>query len=272
MRKRRLAAPVIGILLLAAIAMVLWPTLFPSDGEPVEPALAEQADLTGNLDLSEGLEGAFTLAVSWQPAFCETRPDKRECESQTAARFDAENFSLHGLWPEGANSSYCGVNAEETRTDKAGRWQDLRQPEISPDTRERLNTVMPGTQSQLDRHEWVKHGTCTGSSPQDYYATSLQLMDALNATPLRTLFDASKGQQLSTAEIRAAFDDSFGEGAGARVTIDCVVDGSRNLIAELRIGLKGQIGGNAKIADAILAAPTRPAGCPGGVVDMVGLQ
>ena len=29
----------------------------------------------------------FVLAIGWQPAFCETRPSKPECESQTDDRF-----------------------------------------------------------------------------------------------------------------------------------------------------------------------------------------
>ncbi len=266
MRKRKMAAPVIGILLAGAIAMVLWPTLFPSNEEQAGQQPTTQAYL-GN-----GLEGTFTLAVNWQPAFCETRPDKRECESQTAGRFDAENFSLHGLWPEGPDSLYCGVSDDEVQMDKAGRWQDLEQPELSPTTRDRLNTIMPGTQSQLDRHEWIKHGTCANSTAEDYYATSLALMDGLNATPVRTLFDASKGQSLTAAEIRATFDDVFGKGAGARVGIDCVRDGDRTLIAELRIGLEGKIGAGAPLGAAILAASPRVTGCPSGIIDTVGLQ
>ena len=41
----------------------------------------------------------YVLAASWQPSFCETKPDKDECESQTGDRFDATHFAIHGLWP-----------------------------------------------------------------------------------------------------------------------------------------------------------------------------
>jgi len=40
------------------------------------------------------------LALSWTAAFCETKPNKRECKNQTNKRYDAVNFALHGLWPE----------------------------------------------------------------------------------------------------------------------------------------------------------------------------
>jgi len=48
----------------------------------------------------------YVLAVSWQPAFCETRPRLPECRSQTADRFDATNFTLHGLWPRPRSRAY----------------------------------------------------------------------------------------------------------------------------------------------------------------------
>ena len=53
----------------------------------------------------------FVLAISWQAAFCETRPSKLECESQTDDRFDATHFTLHGLWPQPRRRAYCGVDA-----------------------------------------------------------------------------------------------------------------------------------------------------------------
>src|SRR3546814_5265076 len=51
----------------------------------------------------------FVLAVSWQPAFCETRPAKPECVTQDEDRFDASHFALHGLWPQPRGNVSCGV-------------------------------------------------------------------------------------------------------------------------------------------------------------------
>ena len=42
-------------------------------------------------------ENGYALAISWQPAFCETLPRRRECREQTHDRFDASHFFLHGL-------------------------------------------------------------------------------------------------------------------------------------------------------------------------------
>lgn len=217
-------------------------------------------------------EPRYVLAASWQPAFCETRPRKPECRSQTETLFDARYFSLHGLWPQPRANIYCGVSARDRQADKRGRWDRLPALRLSPETRAELDEVMPGTQSLLQRHEWIKHGTCHDGDAEDYYRDSLRLMAALNASGVQDLFEASIGKRLSAQAVRAAFDAAFGPGAGARVKLSCVGDGGRRLIREITIGLKGALDEEARFADLILAAPPTSPGCPGGIVDPVGLQ
>jgi ribonuclease T2 len=214
----------------------------------------------------------YVLAVSWQPGFCETKPTKPECVSQTAERFDATHFALHGLWPQPRSNIYCNVAANLVATDKNSRWQDLPELVLETQTRDELNRVMPGTQSFLQRHEWIKHGTCYNGEPtQKYFADTIALLDQLNATVVRDLFAGHIGQEITTSEIRDAFDDAFGAGAGARVKVSCQNDGNRRLITELTIGLAGDLD-ERSMADAIFAAPQTEAGCPRGIVDPAGFQ
>lgn len=214
----------------------------------------------------------YVFALSWQPAFCETRGKKPECRTQTAAGFDATHFTLHGLWPQPNGNFYCGVGPSERANDKPGRWQDLPPVVLDAATREELDRVMPGTQSALERHEWIKHGTCSGLSQQDYFATALSLMRAVNASPVRDLFARSIGRTLTSDQIRAAFDDAFGAGAGGRVRVSCVKGSSGGrLIGEITLGLAGPLGPASRIGDLVLAsAPTDDAGCPQGLVDAAG--
>lgn len=215
----------------------------------------------------------YVLALSWQPAFCEGHAGKPECSSQYPERFDALNFTLHGLWPQPRSKAYCNVDQGFVAADEAGQWQDLPPLELSADVRERLETVMPGTQSFLERHEWIKHGTCyPGASAQRYYEDSLRLTEAINASDVRRLFSKRSGKMLKTAEIQEQFDAAFGQGAGKRIRIACKDDDSRRLIVEMTIGLKGEIGADTPIADLILASSPTDAGCPGGIVDSAGLQ
>ncbi len=93
------------------------------------------------------------------------------------------------------------------------------------------------------------------------------LLDQLNGSSVQALFEDNIGKRLRLSEVRAAFDRSFGPGAGERVRMECDREG---LILELRIGLKGPIGDESRLADLILAAPTRASGCRGGWVDRAG--
>lgn len=213
----------------------------------------------------------FLLALSWQPTFCETRPQKSECRSQTAARPDASRLSLHGLWPQPRGRAYCNVAPDVIADDNAGRWDALPAPAISAATQAALAPLMPGTQSGLDRHEWIKHGTCYGADAEAYFADMIGFAQAVNASKVGALLAARVGAKVSSDEIRAAFDASFGAGAGQRVTMQCVRDGSRLLFAEIKIGLIGTPS-TTPLPELIAAArPVKPE-CTEGIVDPAGLQ
>ena len=217
----------------------------------------------------------YVFALSWQPAFCETKSSKTECQAQTAGGFDATHFSLHGLWPQPNGNFYCQVAASDKANDNPAHWKDLPPVNLDPNTRSKLDQVMPGTASKLERHEWIKHGTCYGKSQQEYFSDALNLMQAVNGSPVRDLFAKSIGKQLTSDQIRSAFDRAFGTGAGKRVRVSCVIDPSsgRRLIGELTLGLGGPIGPNSSLGGLLLAsAPTTKAGCPKGAVDPIGFQ
>ncbi|MGV0819207.1 ribonuclease T2 family protein [Martelella sp. AMO21009] len=213
---------------------------------------------------------AAILAVSWQPAFCEGHQDRPECKSQRESRYDAGHFSLHGLWPLGEN--YCGVAADVRATDENGNWNALPALTLSDGLRKSLAKVMPGTQSDLQRHEWVKHGTCTRFTPENYFQTSVDLLEQLNGSEVAKLFQANIGTELSADEIAKAFDSAFGRGAKNRIKISCVADGDRQLIDEITIGLSDKYAPGTSLEDLIQGAGRTAIGCDSGIVDPAGLQ
>jgi len=217
----------------------------------------------------------YVIAFSWQSAFCETAKKKRECKSQTAQRYDATHFSLHGLWPQPGSNIYCGVSEREIAKDKKRQWRALNTQRIDETIWRDLKRVMPGTQSSLHKHEWVKHGTCyDGADINAYFADSLKLMNWINASSLRWRFEAAIGKQLTGKDIREAFDRDFGRGAGKRIRISCKrdQDSGRNMIVELTLGLAGDIASAKTLADLVMAAPETDPGCPNGIIDPVGFQ
>lgn len=214
---------------------------------------------------------SHVLAASWQPAFCEGEPRRDECRLLNAGDLPgaAGRFSLHGLWPEDTYCPPLGTAHRGTR-----RWSRLPAPDLTPATRAALERAMPGMRSDLHRHQWIKHGTChrDPEGADGYYADALQVLEGLNASPVRALFAERTGARLEAGEIRAVFDAAFGRGAGRRVEIDCLRDGRRTLIVELKINLAGRITPERRLSDLILAAPPRRGDCRGGIVDPAGLQ
>ncbi len=94
----------------------------------------------------------YVLSLSWSPAFCASRPSDRQPEQCRATpRF---GFVVHGLWPQHAKGGWPERCSAERR---------VPQPVI-----DRMLPLMPS--KGLILHEWLKHGTCTGQSPADYFA------------------------------------------------------------------------------------------------------
>lgn len=214
----------------------------------------------------------YILAINWQPAFCETSPDKPECRAQAPDSYEATNFTLHGLWPQPRSNEFCGVSDDDRWASENGHWFDLPEVQLSARLRAELDEVMPGTRSALDRHEWTKHGTCYGTSQTEYYADALDLVLAVNVSAVAELFASKIGRKITLREVRAAFDADFGAGAGDRVRMACEPDGNRTIITELTIGLTGTITGPDDLAALIAAAGPTEGGCNSGMVDPVGLR
>jgi len=218
---------------------------------------------------AEAASPFHVLSLSWEPAFCEAHAGVPECASQTAGRADTRALSLHGLWPQ---DDYCGVSRALIDTDRRGDWDALPGVDLDPMIARLLAAAMPGTRSSLERHEWLKHGTCFGTDPDTYFTTALKLLHAVNTSSVGKVLDDAVGKRLTQAQIRGAFDAAFGRGAGNRVRIACERDGNRRLITEITIGLYGEIGANPDLKSLILAARPTDGGCDAGLLDPVGLQ
>lgn len=209
----------------------------------------------------------FVLALSWEPAFCEAMKGKVECKNQTATSFEATHFALHGLWPQPRGNQFCGVDPKLAALDDQHQWDQLPEPQLSPETKAALAKAMPGTQSGVERHEWTKHGSCyPGANAEQYFKDEIRLAEAVNASAVQTFMAANIGKKIQTADLRAAFDKAFGAGAGERVRVSC---DKRGRFSEMTIGLKGDISSGADIAQLIAASETTDMGCPAGLVDAV---
>jgi len=113
------------------------------------------------------------MSLSWSPGFCATaagRDDPLQCGPER--RFA---FVLHGLWPQ-----YQQGGGPQNCSAEAAADESL----ISS-----MLTIMPSP--KLVAHEWEKHGTCSGLSPQDYFE---EAAEAFNSVKIPSQYKAPQRQ------------------------------------------------------------------------------
>ena len=97
----------------------------------------------------------YVLALSWSPDHCAEQPrDAVQCGRRLG-------LVLHGLWPqyERGFPEFCG-----------------REP-LSGAVKAEFQGLYPS--DRLFRHEWEKHGTCSGLSQRDYLGLSKKLKEGV---------------------------------------------------------------------------------------------
>ncbi|MEG3174832.1 ribonuclease T [Sphingomonas sp. RB3P16] len=128
--------------------------------------------------------GSYTLALTWAPEYChgKLRDAAAQFQCQSGNRF---GFTLHGLWPDGVGKEwpqYCTSTA------------------LLPEALIRQH-VCATPSPQLLQHEWAKHGTCMGTTPQAYFARSTGLYAKLGYPDMTAL----SRRPLTAGQLAAAF-------------------------------------------------------------------
>ena len=225
--------------------------------------VVEKKDVKSVPKVSKATSKQNLLALSWQNAFCQTHQYKKECRSMNSNSFGAFEFVLHGLWPQPRNNQYCNVSKKQVGTDKNKQWYRLDTLDLKSTTRDELSKYMPGYSSNLHRHEWVKHGTCYGTSANDYYSDAISLLKQVNSSKVQQYFKQHIGKVITLKEVRKVFDKEFGNGSGKHVTMNC----RGGLVTELWLHLGN---GSTKLSELFKRGDTPRSRCQKGRVDGVG--
>jgi ribonuclease T2 len=189
----------------------------------------EEKSVSNNQD--SNLDSA--LVLSWHNAFCETHSNKKECKRDGG---DAKNrLVLHGLWPQPRNNVYCGVSKEIIKLDKMKRWNALPPLNLKPEVKELMAIYMPGSQSNLQRHEYYKHGTCYSKDPNEYFLDALTLTKKADET-IGEYLRANLGKKIKAINVKLVADRLLAKGAKGKVAIKC----KRRVLSEVWISLKGK--------------------------------
>jgi ribonuclease T2 len=161
----------------------------------------------------------YVLALSWSPGFCEASGDlKGHDQCRTGSGL---GFVVHGLWPqyERGYPAFC---------EPSGRL-------VSRPALEEARGLYPD--EDLARHEWRKHGTCTGGSPAEYFR------DTRRARELVAIPESFKALKAETRVLPLEIERAFAEAnRGLRPEMMAVACG-RRVFQEIRICLDRDLRG-----------------------------
>lgn len=140
--------------------------------------LPARADEAGKFDF-------YVLALSWSPTYC-----KQEGENASRHQCDVRDpfrFIVHGLWPQYERGYPQSCPGAPQRID---RWIAVSMEDIMPS-------------HNLVFHEWRKHGTCSGLTPEAYFDLTRQAFERITIPgAFRTL---DKRGKASPATVEKAF-------------------------------------------------------------------
>jgi len=122
------------------------------------PASAQGYDQRG----APGEFDFYVLALSWSPTYCDGDGARREADGQCRPGRGL-GFVVHGLWPQytrGYPSNCSSVERSPTRQ-----------------AMEAAGEVYPS--EGLARHEWRRHGTCSGLDPGAYFRAARAAREAV---------------------------------------------------------------------------------------------
>ena len=190
----------------------------------------------------------YVLALSWQPGFCAGDAGSTRAECRTP--HDDNRLVLHGLWPnadrngdgrQDEKDDYCLPHdrARMIATDRSD-WRKLPPVELDQDLRQRLVHAMPGAQSHLDRHQWLKHGTCSGMSAARYFQAAIDLTEDARETDFAAFIAAGSGRDAARRDLLRAFAGEFGQGSERALQLVCRRDGGKAHLAEIRLRLRAE--------------------------------
>ncbi|MDX1835986.1 ribonuclease T2 family protein [Legionella taurinensis] len=224
-----------------------------------------QTQPASRCDQSPGMADSYVLALSWQPAFCQTygyEAGKPECMKLKPASYAASHLTLHGMWPNqnqcGQNYGFCGVEPQPNHC-------DYPVVNLNDEVAGMLRVLMPSYAfgSCLERHEWYKHGSCQILSADAYFSLAMRLVNEADRSQLGTYLHEHLGKTVTRSELEERVRLSFGSNAAKKVYLGC----KNGLLVDIYIQLPALIPYSESLKTLVQKAPElkRYQGCPASV-------
>lgn len=152
----------------------------------------------------------YVLSLSWSPDYCATTDNADPNQCRVGKKL---GFVLHGLWPQYIN----------------GYPSDCATTRLPDKVLAKFPNLFPST--SLAFHEWSKHGTCSGLTPEGYLSFA-QDIKASVAIPI-DYQRPTKALRVTTDALKQAFLDANPDFTAATVVVNC--SGSGRFLKEIYV-------------------------------------
>lgn len=179
--------------------------------EPAKTARSDRSDTPGAKVPAGGGFDFYVLTLSWSPSYCEAEGE--EANRQQCASGRPYAFVVHGLWPQFERGYPSDCRVKERDVDEA--------------TLRGLYDIMPS--AGLIRHQWRKHGSCSGLLQSDYFQVLRRARESVAIPAAFRRLDAYR--TVSPDEVERAFIAANPGIKPAGIAATC----DRRLLREVRI-------------------------------------
>jgi ribonuclease T2 len=198
------------------------------------------------------------LALAWLPGKCEALKDKPErppeCDSLDANAYGARNLTLGEMRPAlgkcRKTAGYCGSVDKEATPHTAYPEVALSEP-----NQKALALVMPGMllNTGEERHQWFKHGTCSGLTENSYFTLLADLTQRINQSGVGDFLVQARGAKVKREDVFKKLDELLGKNARKHINLQCGKDGKA--LTEVLVTLPAKLPPGTDIGDLIAKAP-----------------
>lgn len=163
-----------------------------------------------------GVFDFYVLSLSWSPSYCASegpRANKQQCGTNRPF-----GFIVHGLWPQNEFGYPANCQFDNARS----RGSFVPRQIVSS-----VSDIMPST--GLVAHQWRKHGSCSGLSQSEYFATIRQAYEHVKLPPSLRSFTGNR--RVDPMLVEKAFVAANPGMKPDGISISC----NRNYMQEVRI-------------------------------------
>jgi ribonuclease T2 len=162
----------------------------------------------------------YVLSLSWSPTYCSSDASSGRDGDVQCRSGRSYGFVLHGLWPQNERGYPESCTSSEPR-------------DVPDDVVSEVMKIAPSP--KLVQHEWEKHGTCTGLSQVDYFASAAMALQSVKVP--KSLRQPQDVVRITADELRDAFLAENSSLEKQDISVTC----RRNDIGEVRVCLDKEL-------------------------------